>query len=288
MLRLLLAVMLAATLTSAEPAPGDAALARRVEAALAPFHLAKRPPGANDWLAQHREAGQTLAEYMAARPRPAAVRRTTIYLRPLGAVEGDQPALLDAVQAALAAYFPVLVKRSPPHPLATIPDRAQRQGGQGAQLLSTWLLEVLASDRPADAHAVLGLTATDLWPGEGWNYVFGQASLVERVGVWSTARFGPAGDPLRLRRTVHTAVHETGHQFGLRHCIRWECLMNGSNHLAESDASPPWMCHECEAKVAWSLGGDPVLRLRRLAAFAKSSGFADAETMWTREAMSLE
>lgn len=288
MLRLLCAMLLAAALIPAEPAPGDAVLARRIEVALAPFHTAKRAPAANDWLAQHREAGQTLADLMASRPRPAAERRTTIYLRPLGTVVGDQPALLDAVQAALAAYFPVQVKRLPAHPLAAIPGHARREGGQGAQLLSTWLLEVLAADRPADAHAVLGLTAVDLWPGEGWNYVFGQASLVERVGVWSTARFGAAGDPLRLRRTVHTAVHETGHQFGLRHCIHWECLMNGSNHLAESDASPPWLCHECEAKLAWCLGGDPLLRLRRLAAFAKANGFADAELMWSREAASLE
>ena len=37
-----------------------------------------------------------------------------------------------------------------------------------------------------------------------------------RSDVWSTARFGAADDPLRLRRTVYTAVHETGHQFGLQ------------------------------------------------------------------------
>ena len=283
MLRLLV-LMLAALLAAAEPLPGDAALARRVEAVLAPFHAAKRPPAPNDWLAQHREEGQTLAAYMAKRPRPSAERRTTIYLRQLGAVEGDQPALLDAAQAALAAYFPVQIRRSPPHPLAVVPERARREGGQGGQLLSTWLLEVLAAERPADAHAVLGLTASDLWPGDGWNFVFGQASLVERVGVWSTARFGPAGEPRRLRRTVQTAVHETGHQFGMQHCIRWECLMNGSNHLAESDAAPLWLCHECEAKITWSLGGDPRQRLLRLAAFAKISGFADAEAMWQREA----
>lgn len=281
---LLFAALLAVILPAAEPGPGDAALARTVEAALRPFHAAKRAPAANDWLAQHREAGQTLAEYMAQRPRPAAGRRTTIYLRQLGPVAGDQPALLDAVQGALAAYFPVQVRRLEPHPLDAIPAHARRDGGLGGQLLSTWLLDVLATGRPVDAHAVLGLTASDLWPGEGWNYVFGQASLVERVGVWSTARFGPAGDPLRLRRTVHTAVHETGHQFGMRHCVRWECLMNGSNHLAESDASPPWLCHECEAKVTWSLGGEPALRLRRLAAFAKANGFADGEAMWLREA----
>jgi len=178
----------------------------------------------------------------------------------------------------------VLVKRLPPRALDDVPERARR----GDQLLSIWLLDQLKAGRPNDAHAVLGLTASDLWPGEGWNFVFGQASLVERVGVWSTARFGAAADPLRLRRTVHTAVHETGHQFGLPHCIRWECLMNGSNHLAESDAAPLWMCHECEAKLAWTLGGDPVARLKRLAAFAKAHGMADAEQMWLREAAALE
>jgi hypothetical protein len=27
---------------------------------------------------------------------------------------------------------------------------------------------------PADALAYLALTASDLWPGEGWNFVFGR------------------------------------------------------------------------------------------------------------------
>ena len=48
--------------------------------------------------------------------------------------------------------------------------------------------------RPEDAVAVLGLTTSDLWPGEGWNFVFGQASLRDRIGVWSLYRFG---DPER-------------------------------------------------------------------------------------------
>ncbi len=37
---------------------------------------------------------------------------------------------------------------------------------------------------------MLALTTSDLWPGEGWNFVFGQASLSERVGVWSLHRLG--------------------------------------------------------------------------------------------------
>ncbi|MGE5192634.1 MAG: Zn-dependent protease, partial [Deltaproteobacteria bacterium] len=62
-----------------------------------------------------------------------------------------------------------------------------------------------------------------LKPGEGWNFVFGQASLSDRVGVWSIYRFGnpekSADDyKLCLRRTLATAVHETGHMLGIKHC----------------------------------------------------------------------
>jgi archaemetzincin len=31
----------------------------------------------------------------------------------------------------------------------------------------------------------------DLYPEPSWNFVFGQASLNERVGVYSFARYGP-------------------------------------------------------------------------------------------------
>jgi archaemetzincin len=53
------------------------------------------------------------------------------------------------------------------------------------------LHEILEPERPADALAYLALTATDLWPGRGWNFVFGEANLRERVGVWSIYRNGP-------------------------------------------------------------------------------------------------
>ena len=93
---------------------------------------------------------------------------------------------------------------------------------------------MLKPKRPRDAVAVLALAALDLWPGEGWNFVFGQANLTERVGVWSLYR---NGDPelgadaytLCLRRTLKTATHETGHMLGIAHCTAYACGMNGSN-----------------------------------------------------------
>ena len=95
---------------------------------------------------------------------------------------------------------------------------------------------MLKPHRPIDAVAVLGLTAEDLWPGDDWNFVFGQASLSERVGVWSLHRNGNVDGSvdeqrLFLRRTLKTAVHETGHMLSIPHCIAFQCGMNGSNSL---------------------------------------------------------
>jgi archaemetzincin len=137
------------------------------------------------------------------------------------------------------------------------------------------LNEVLERRRPKDAVALLGLTASDLWPGEGWNFVFGQASLTARVGVWSIHRNGdpeksPADQALFLRRTLKTAVHETGHMLGFPHCIAYECGMNGSNHLAESDRQPIEFCPECVAKLWWTCGADPKRRLASLIEFGES------------------
>jgi archaemetzincin len=54
--------------------------------------------------------------------------------------------------------------------------------------------------------------------------------------------------------------HETGHMVGLAHCIYFNCLMNGSNHLAESDRRPLHLCPVCLRKLQWSIGFDVVAR----------------------------
>ena len=113
---------------------------------------------------------------------------------------------------------------------------------------------MLIARRQSRDAAVLGITAYDLWPGPGWNFVFGQASLTQRVGVWSMARNGDPDESTAMRklcalRTAMTATHETGHMFGIRHCIAYQCGMNGSNHSDERDRQPLEFCPECQAKL---------------------------------------
>jgi archaemetzincin len=135
----------------------------------------------------------------------------------------------------------------------------------------------------------------DLYPDPAWNFVFGQASLRDRVGVYSFARYAPrfygealspAGRSLVLRRSCKVLAHEASHMFGIRHCTFYLCLMNGSNHLAESDARPLHLCPVDLRKLHHSLGFDPVERYRRLLAFSESAGFAD-EAAWLRRRIAL-
>jgi archaemetzincin len=199
----------------------------------------------------------------------------------------QQRQVLERTREYLGLFFdiPVVVRRH--LALGNIPARAKRThpvwGDE--QVLSTYVLrEVQGPDRPDDALAYLALTASDLWPGEGWNFVFGQANLRQRVGVWSIYRNGDpaAGEAtyrLCLRRTLATATHETGHILTMKHCTAYSCLMNGSNHQEERDSRPLHLCPVCLRKLLWNLQAEPAPYLRRLEAFCRGNGL-DEEAGW--------
>jgi archaemetzincin len=88
-------------------------------------------------------------------------------------------------------------------------------------------------------------------------------------------------------RTTMTATHETGHMFGIRHCIAHECGMNGSNNSDERDRQPLEFCPECQAKLWWTLRLDPVERSRALEIAARKHGFAAAADAFARQAVAL-
>lgn len=49
-------------------------------------------------------------------------------------------------------------------------------------------------------------------------------------------------------------THEIGHMFGIRHCQWLSCVMQGSNHLEESDRRPLDFCPICLRKLQVSVG----------------------------------
>jgi len=247
---------------------------------LLPLHKRLGRPAPGDWLDQHYERGQSYQEYVRSKPVRPDSKRRTIYVQPLGSFTGTQRKVIRLASEYMEAYFNLPVKVLDDLPLSLIPAKARRvhPTWKVPQILSTYILEeVLAPRLPKDAVAYIAFTASDLWPGEGWNFVFGQASLGDRVGVWSLYRYGDpdqsdAAFRLFLLRTIKVGTHETGHMFSMQHCTLYECNMCGSNHLREADRCPLWLCPVCLAKLCFAAGADPAKRYERLAAFCKANG----------------
>ena len=212
------------------------------------------------------------------------------YIQPLGDFSPTQRKIVQLAGEFLGIYYQLPVRVRNDLPLSLIPERARRNHPQWGvpQILSTYVLDKVLKPRlPGDGVALIAFTTADLWPGEGWNFVFGQASLANRVGVWSMARFGdPERSPdalrLALRRTLATAAHETGHMFSIEHCVFYECLMCGSNSLEEADRRPLCLCPQCLAKLCYATGADPEKRFQALIDFGQARGLKEEADFWQK------
>ena len=244
-------------------------------------------PGPTDWLAVHPEPGQSYGRFLRSHPNFPDHTRNTIYLQPLEEFPADAPPLA-RLKAFTEAFFSMAVQvlPVPPQGLGKITTRVNSSTHR-IQLLTEDILTLLQKRLPGNAYCLLGITLRDLYPEPAWNFVFGQASLDERVGVHSFARYDPrfegANRPdraqLMLRRSCRLLAHETAHMFGIEHCIYFRCVMNGSNTLPEDDSQPLHVCPVDLRKLYVSIKFDPVARYAHLRDFYREAGFKD-EANW--------
>jgi len=290
----LLATLLAA-LFSSEAEKARYAYLLRVRRALAPLHKRLAPPREGDWLDRFHEEGQTFEAYVESKPVALTKERATLYVQPLGPFSSSQHRVVGAASEFLGRYFSCPVKILPRITLDVIPSSARRPGAGGSEQLRTGyiLRSILAPTLPPDAAVMIAFTASDLWPGEGWNYVFGEATLRDRVAVFSIARFG---DPAESRgafrkcllRACKVSSHEVGHMFSMPHCTFCECNACGSNSLSEMDRRPLSLCPECLAKLCWATGTEPIQRYDRLAEFARAHGLDEEAAFYQASAETLK
>ena len=247
-------------------------------------------PGPSDWLANHHEPGQSFERYQRSRPNRPDKTRNTIYLQPIGDFTKSDGPSLELVANYAKAFFAMPVEILPAVSDEGLPV-TQRENGGRRQLLSTDILQWLQPRVPQNAYCLLAVTMIDLYPDPKWNYVFGQASLRARVGVYSFIRYSPKfwgeernkqTESLMLRRSCNVLAHETGHMFGIQHCVHFHCVMNGSNHLDEADAQPNHLCPVCLRKMQWAKRFDVVERYRNLKSFADDADWKD-ESRWLEQ-----
>ncbi len=249
-----------------------------------------RAPEAGDWLAEHPESGQTYAQFVASRPNRPTAERRTIYFLPLGEFKPGLSPSMAVLRSYAGAFYQLPVRVLPAVAVSDIRVTTRKNELSGKrQLLSTDILSALKKRLPEDAYCLIALTQVDLYPEPSWNFVFGQASLRDRVGVYSFARYHPSfygddsdGDEARelvLRRSLKVMVHELGHMFGIHHCVWFQCVMDGSNSLAETDHQPLHLCPVELHKLVHSIGFSVLDRYRALRAFYKKHSLAP-EAAW--------
>jgi len=257
-----------------------ARLPARLQAAFTPGpdDVPVPPPDASDWLAHHPDEGQTYAQFVQHRQHKPTATRRTIAVKPLGKLTATAP--LATIMDFAARFFMLPVARRLTSPIESLKPTSRIHDGR-RQYLTDSVIDALIPFVPADAYCMIAVTMDDLYPGDDWNFVFGEARFHDRVGVYSFARYDPAfyGDPhgpatksLILRRCLKLMVHEIGHMFAMRHCIHYACVMNGSNHLEETDRSPLHLCPVCLRKLHSSVGFDVAERERGLAEFLRAEG----------------
>ena len=256
-------------------------------------YLRKLPPRPGDWLESIPELGMSFEAYIRSSPVTRTPSRSRIVLQPLGPFRDQERTLVGKLREYTSVFFDGTAVVAPDLPLPAKGQRPHKQNGRRSTQHHTQeiLHDVLAPRLPADAVAYLGITMGDLYPEPSWNFVFGEATFDKRVGVYSLLRYFPdfEGEPdtplarrLGLLRSFKVLSHETGHMFGLHHCIEFECLMNGTNSLDETDRSPATLCPVCLKKLAWNLRFDVRRRYSRLLEIYEREGLT-AVARWTAD-----
>jgi len=225
-------------------------------------------PGPTDWLAEHDEDGQAYDTYLSQPKNLVDEKRKVIYIQPLG--KGIDKTFLQNLKKFVQAYYYGLeVKLLTAIKMDKLEaDSRQSEETGKIQYNATQILKKLETKLRSDAYCLIAICMEDLYPRDEWNFVFGLASMKNRTGIFSFARYQEdfydqqndeseerpdVDDAHLLWRSLKVMVHEIGHMFGLRHCIYFNCIMNGSNTLEENDKKPIFMCPVCIRKLQYNV-----------------------------------
>ncbi|MEM6296334.1 MAG: hypothetical protein AAGA54_34000 [Myxococcota bacterium] len=175
--------------------------------------------------------------------RAASKRRPPLMVvRTIGEVSDAQ-----ARQAcrALLAQLPVRCELRASRSVVDLGDALDEKRGQ---LDARIALDLLFRDRSADALVEINLTSVDIFePGKP--FVFGLASLSDRVALISTARLRDDDPTLFADRVTKLVMHEGGHTFGLHHHEHEDCVMRQDPSVASLDDAPTTPCVRCRKRL---------------------------------------
>jgi archaemetzincin len=198
-----------------------------------------------------------------------------IYILPFGKFSDLEMKLIKNTSYYIGLYFKLEVEILEPISDTIVPETARRINFGKEQLKTGYIFDSILKPRfPKDAICLLAITNKDLYPNDNYNFVFGQAHFIKRVGVSSYNRFiegvlDSTNYPICFGRIIKTSTHEIGHMFSLKHCTSYDCLLN------QADNRPSWLCPECLAKLQWCIKFDVIKRYNILTDFFIKQNYVD-------------
>ena len=119
------------------------------------------------------------------------------------------------------------------------------------QYYSTAILEYIIENTIGNLNNYfVVLTELDLYI-PALTFIFGEAQYKGRYSIISACRLheefytGITNEKLLNERIIKEILHELGHNFGLNHCIDWDCVMHSSNSVEEVDIKGNFYCKSC-------------------------------------------
>ncbi|XP_023612721.1 archaemetzincin-2 isoform X3 [Myotis lucifugus] len=150
----------------------------------------------SDWITSHPEPPQDFEEFFNDPSRKTPSReKHRIYIQCIGSL-GNTRIISEEYVKWLKGYceaffYGLTVKLLEPVPVsATRCAFRVNDSTENLQIHAGHILHFLKKKKPEDAFCIVGVTMIDLYPRDSWNFVFGQASLTDGVGIFSFARYG--------------------------------------------------------------------------------------------------
>jgi len=218
--------------------------------------------------------GKTVEHYLSHRHSKPIGTRDTVVVRWLGSPDPR----IDSVRLTryLEAFFQLPV-RIEYDPYFRFPKERERK------LSAERLQEALLESLPEDAFALLGLTTRDLYSEDNGpaHLLFGQGHYYNRTAVAGLSRLQTDRTTLYYHRVFKLLTHELVHTFSVEHCGYFECLMNPSGSVVESDGRPLFLCPVCLRKIHAVLNFDVPTRYEELLEVGEAGQPEDLR--WLRE-----
>ncbi|XP_032653091.1 archaemetzincin-2 isoform X2 [Chelonoidis abingdonii] len=212
----------------------------------------------SDWISSHPEPTQDFEQFYndPYRSRPTS-QKSTIYVQPIGSF-GDTKVSTEDYMKWLkdyceAFYYGLSVKILEPVPVS-------HTGCAFRVNEYTCNLQI---------HAGMGIFSFARYDSDFYSASYkGRLKRVKKLPSADYSVFDgyytPAINSMLLLRSCKTLTHEIGHIFGLHHCQWLQCVMQGSNHLEESDRRPLDLCPICLRKLQSAIGFHIVERYQAL------------------------